>query len=205
MTIYFTFLLIILLWLYILSLLKRARLMAFYYLWGSFGLFFLLSIISNYFFSWIMPNSLVYCLKAFSKILPDYIVNLNQNSILINNVSGHEKLIINYANSGIIELITFISLLLFFPVYKKIEKVTLSVLGTFWIFLTSLMRILLTIVIAHNFGIQYLFISYSLIGRLGFYVMIVILYYYVFTRAQIVRGWIHNAGKRGIKECFQLR
>lgn len=184
---------IFIIWLYLLTLLKRAKLSAYYFGLGSIGLFIILASISNTYCSQIMPKIIAEILKSISYILKDFSINISQRSILINiGSNNYAELFINYECSGMLETIAFISMLAFFPIYKGGEKIIVGCLGFLWILTANIVRLLITITILDYFGINALFIAHSIIGRVIFYVVVILLYYQVFTKPQIIRGWSAN-------------
>ena len=93
---------------------------------------------------------------------------------------------IDFECSGIIEITAFLSLLIFFNVYSRYEKVIIGCIGTVYIIVANALRIILICLIIHFKGVDYYYISHALIGRIFFYILSIILYFYVFTKAQIV-------------------
>lgn len=55
------------------------------------------------------------------------------------------------------------------------------------IVLANVVRIILIAEIIHIGGTQWYYIAHSLVGRIVFYAFTVVLYFYVFTKPQIVR------------------
>lgn len=183
----------IIIWLYLLTLLKRTQLSAYYFWLGSVELFIILASISNICFDQVMPKFIAEILKYISYILKDFSINISQRSILINiGSNNYAELFINYECSGMLETIAFISMLAFFPIYKGGEKIIVGCLGFLWILTANIVRLLITITILDYFGINALFIAHSIIGRVIFYVVVILLYYQVFTKSQIIRGWSAN-------------
>lgn len=186
----FLFILIILIWLYCLSVLKRAHLTGIYFWVGSFGLFILATLIANIHLIWLASHLITAILGWLGYLIPGYTVNLPNN--LINIVVHHEhvQLFINYECSGTIETLAYESLLAFYPIYTKIERLVIGISGALWILAANICRLLLIIVVVNHWGTSALFVTHSLIGRLFFYSVVLILYYNTFTRAQIRRGWL---------------
>lgn len=180
----------VIIWLYLLTLLKRTKLSAYYFWLGSVGLFIILASISNICFAQVMPKFIAEILKYISYILKNFSINISQSSILINiGSNNYAELFINYECSGMLETIAFISMLTFFPIYENGEKLIIGFLGFIWILIANIVRLLITITILDYYGINALFIAHSIIGRVIFYVVVILLYYQVFTKPQIIRGW----------------
>lgn len=193
---YFLIIFIIVLWLYCLSVLKRAHLTGIYFWIGSFGLFILSTLVANIHLIWLMAHLITAILGWLSYVIPGYTVNLSNN--LINVITHHEhvQLFINYECSGTIETLAYESLLIFYPIYTKSERFIIGISGAIWILVANLCRLLLIIVVVNQWGTSSLFWAHSLVGRLFFYSVVLVLYYNTFTRAQIRRGWRQRKGEQ---------
>ena len=106
--------------------------------------------------------------------------------------SGNLTLQIDFECSGIIEILAYLSLLVFFKVYDAFERIVLSVLGVFYIIMANALRIILICEIIHFGGSGAYYIAHTYIGRIFFYFVSVVLYFYVFTKAQVVRMKVGN-------------
>lgn len=109
---------------------------------------------------------------------------------LVYITNGHNPVVmsIDYECSGIIETCAFIALTLFFPMYKRKEKVFYAIFGLVFIYLSNVLRLIVVISIVHFGGGDAFFLAHSVIGRLVFYVLVIALYYNVFTYSQLSRG-----------------
>ena len=89
--------------------------------------------------------------------------------------------------SGVIEIMAFLSLLLFYDVYDRYEKAVVGVAATLLIIVFNAIRIVIICEIVHFCGVDAYSIAHTYIGRIFFYVLTVLMYFYVFTRAQVIR------------------
>ncbi|WP_057766217.1 exosortase family protein XrtG [Companilactobacillus tucceti] len=178
----------IVVWLYMLSVLKRAQLSAFFFIVGSAGLFFILMAISRPYWVWFFTHAVIHGVDIFNKITGWTTVMLKTGLVYITN--GHNPVImsIDYECSGIIETCAFVSLVVFFPMYERKEKVFYAIFGLVYIYMINVLRLILVIAIVHFMGGQSFFLAHSVIGRLVFYVLVIALYYNVFTYSQLARG-----------------
>jgi exosortase family protein XrtG len=94
--------------------------------------------------------------------------------------------------SGVIEMMAFLSLLWFFEVYNLYEKVIVSILGTLGIFLANVVRIFVICAMIFKWGNDIFYFAHSIFGRIIFYLFTIALYFYVFTKSQIVRQQVGN-------------
>jgi exosortase family protein XrtG len=182
----------VLLWLYILSLFKRAKLTAFFFIWGSVGLFFILITLSSPYWVWLWTHVITLVIGWLGSTTKMSLTMLKYNIISILNSAGSVNMTIDYECSGIIETLAFISLVVFFPIFSRYEKLFFSLLGTAWIFLANLLRLYLIIVIVHLGGGDYFFLAHSILGRIVFYVLAIALYYNVFTYSQLAHSFYVN-------------
>jgi exosortase family protein XrtG len=81
----------------------------------------------------------------------------------------------------------FLALLWFFQVYEVHEKVVVSIAGSLAIFVSNVLRIFLICLLIRIFGKDIYFLAHTVIGRIFFYACSVLLYFYVFTKPQIIR------------------
>ena len=81
----------------------------------------------------------------------------------------------------------FVSLVAFFRVYTVYERVVVGILGTFYIIFANALRIIAICVIIYIWGMPSYYVAHTFIGRLIFYGLSVLLYFFVFTKTQIVR------------------
>lgn len=95
--------------------------------------------------------------------------------------------LVDYECSGFIEMLVFVCLLLFYPVYGLPGKAKQLITGVFFIFLANVARVLIICVIVKLFGASLFFLSHTVFARLFFFFAMVVLYYRVFTRPHILK------------------
>ena len=175
------------LWLYVLHALQRADLYFWRFLVGSVGLFVILML-------YVRPLATQPLAQAVAAIagLPGWLTGtfeayFKYAVIFVDSAVGAMTLKIDFECSGIVEIMAFLSLLAFFRVYTKPERVFVGVLGTLGIMLANALRIILIAELVHFGGPDMYYLAHSLFGRLLFYALTVALYFYVFTKPQVVR------------------
>ena len=174
-------------WIYILTVLYRAKLNFWYYICGSVGLFIFSLIL-------IEPYVVVPLQKAVSAVAGVigglthlYDSYFQQGILFIQNGGTSLSLYIDFECSGVIEMLAFLALLWFFPVYDKYERVVVSMIGVTAIFLANVLRIFFICLLVHIWGIDMYFFAHTIFARILVYGCTVFLYFYVFTKPQIVR------------------
>ncbi len=185
------FLIIILLWLYLLSVFKRGQLTFFHFLFGSVGTFLLIML-----FTPLFEDSVIsffgYLLAPFGISTQIFETYPNLGMFFVNTVRGAIAFYIDLECSGIIEMAVFISLLMFFPAYTKREKLKVGAIGLLSIIGFNCLRMILVLTIIYYGGTEYYLIAHSVVGRLVFYALTIILYYIVFTKKQITIQKVGN-------------
>ena len=177
----------IILWVYLLWVFERGKLRFFKFLLGSVGLFIFMMIIVQP----IVTEPLAKLVAACSGIVGDvtglFKSYYDYGLLFINNKSGAISLYIDYECSGVIEMMAFSSLLCFFPVYKWSEKIIINFISLFCILISNVIRIVVICTTVYFCGVKSFYLAHTILGRIVFYGLTIILYYYVFTKAQIIR------------------
>ena len=160
------FVIVLALWIYILTVLKRGKLDFWYFITGSIGLFVFMLIKVEPVVLAPLQKSVSAVAGMFGDMTGIYEGYFNKNIVFIATGDANLSMYIDYECSGIVEMLAFLSLLWFFPMYHTYETICL---------------------IVHVFGGGSYFVAHSIIGRLVFYACTVLLYFFVFTKAQIIR------------------
>lgn len=186
-------------WLYALSVFKRGKLDFFRFLVGSVGLFIFMMI----FLEPIIVSPLVSLVTSATGIVGDVtglFESYHDYSILFvtcEKTGEALSLYIDYECSGVIEMMAFVALLAFFQVYDIWQRFAVGILGCIAIFFSNVIRITVICIIIMVWGNDAYYIAHTIVGRIVFYILAVLLYYYVFTHAQIIRqkiGGFNYAG-----------
>lgn len=175
-------------WLYVLSVLKRARLSAFYFIVGSAGLFFILIGISDPYWVWFFTHAILHGIRLIGQVTGWCQVSLHTGLVAIPNAVNSVVMTIDFECSGIIETAALIALIAFFPMYVRREKVFYGFFGALYIYLANLIRLFTVVSIVHFGGGELYYLAHAIIGRMVFYVLVIALYYNVFTYSQLARG-----------------
>ncbi|WP_390410254.1 exosortase family protein XrtG [Lacticaseibacillus jixiensis] len=182
-------------WLYVLSVLKRARLSAFYFIVGSAGLFFVLMAIADPYWVWFFTHAVIHGVQWLAGDLLHWChVTMKTGLVYIPNHVNSVVMSIDFECSGIIESAALVALVVYFPTYARREKVFYAGFGVLYIYLANIIRLLTVIAIVHYAGGQWYYLAHAIIGRLVFYVLVIALYYNVFTYSQLARGIYRELG-----------
>lgn len=177
----------IILWIYILTVLKRAKLDFWFFLFGSVGMFIVLVVVLQPPASEPMQKAVAAVAGILGNLTGLYESYFQYGILFIDSGNASISLYVDFECAGIIEILAFTSLLWFFPVYRTYEKVMVNIVGFLTIFLANVLRIFLICLLIYFFGNSVYFVAHTIIGRLFFYACSIALYFYVFTKPQIVR------------------
>lgn len=175
-------------WIYVLSVLRRAHLPAYFFIVGSVGLFFILIALGDPYWVWFFTHAVIAAINGLGQLTGMCDVMSQYGIVHILSENATTLLTIDYECSGIIETTAFVALVVFFPAYSAPERTFYALFGILWIYLDNVLRLTIVITIIHFFGPEAFFMAHTIIGRLVFYVLVIILYYNVFTYTQMARG-----------------
>ena len=176
-----------LVWLYILHALSRAELRFWRFIVGSVGLFVLLMIFVRPWATQPLAQAVAAVAGVFGSITGTFEAFFRYGVLFVDSTAGAITLKVDFECSGIIEIMAFVSLLSFFQVYNRSERVLVGIAGSVFILLANALRITLICEVIHFMGPDAYYVAHSLLGRIVFYVLTVWLYFYVFTKPQVVR------------------
>ena len=178
---------LLIIWLYLLSVFTRGKLYFAKFMVGAVGLFYF----AMYFAAPYLILPLGHAVAAVSGILGNlsgYFEAFPQDSLIfISRAQSFISFYIDYECSGIVEIIAFLCLLWFFPVYNTAEKTIVSMIGIGWIFLAEVVRIFIICAIIYYAGNNVFYFANTVFGRIVFYAFSIVMYFYVFTKSHIVR------------------
>lgn len=183
---------VIALWLYIISVTHRAKLHAWEFLIGSLGLFGIMMMTIQP----VLTMPLARCVSALAGVVGNitgrFTAYFKYGIIFIHTGVSSITLLIDFECSGIIEIMAFLSLLAFFNVYNISEKIMVGIGGFCYIMVCNALRIVLICLSVHFFGMGAYYVVHTFIGRIFFYALSVWLYFYVFTKPQIIKMKVGN-------------
>lgn len=190
MKILICFLLIV--WIYLITVFTRAKLHFFKFVVGSVGLFFFMMVILQPYLVNVLSRSVAAASGIMGDVTGCYQAFYQYSLILIQSGGSAISMYIDYECSGVIEILAFTALLWFFPLYNTLEKIMYNIIGVVWIFAANIIRIFIICVLVYYYGNNIFYFAHTIFGRIVFYALSIILYFYVFTRSQIKRQKVGN-------------
>ncbi len=183
---------IIAVWLYIISVTHRAKLFAWEFFIGSLGLFGIMMLTIQPVLTMPLARGVSALAGVVGSITGTFTAYFKYGIIFIHTGVSSITLLIDLECSGIIEIMAFIALLAFFNVYNISEKLIVGIVGFSYIMVCNTLRIIMICLSVHFFGMEAYYIVHTFIGRIFFYALSVCLYFYVFTKPQIIKMKVGN-------------
>ncbi len=181
-------------WIYILTVFKRRKLEFYYFLLGSIGTFLFAFVLLKGIMTEILTTMTCFLTGLLGNALGIFKAYTTHSILFVENADGPISLYVDFECGGVIEILVFISLIFFFAVYNLKEKICISLVGIVWIIAANIIRLFSICLIINQFGNESYYVAHTIVGRLIFYALSIILYFYVFTRAQIRRQRVGEFG-----------
>lgn len=164
----------------------------FLFIVGSAGLFGFLMFLGLGAIETLLEQAVTAVLSLVGSITGIFAANADYSMITVYHRNNALTFFVDYECSGYIEMLVYACLLAFFPLYSSMEKLIYSLGGLLYIFLANVGRVFLICGITKIFGSTLFFFSHTIFARLLFFALMVILYYFVFTRPHIKRQKVGN-------------
>lgn len=181
-------------WIYVLTVFKRRKLEFYYFLFGSIGTFLFSFTLFRNIMTQVLTRMTCYLTGLLGNALGIFKAYTAHSILFVENADGPISLYVDFECGGVIEILVFISLIFFFSVYNVREKMLMSFVGGVWIVAANIIRLFSICVIINRFGNESYYMAHTIVGRMIFYTLSIILYFYVFTRAQIRRQRVGEFG-----------
>lgn len=178
-------LLIFMIWVYLLTVFRRRQLAFLHFLVGSAGMFGFLFFLLEPRVTAPLAKFVCHMTGMVGEALGTFEAFSSYGMLFIQNENGPVSLYIDFECAGLIEILVFISLVTFFDVYKWWQKVVICIAGSVWLVGCNVLRLSIICNVIHWFGNEAYYVAHTIVGRVIFYALSVILYFYVFTRRQI--------------------
>ncbi len=177
----------LLIWLFLLRVLDKGKLNFWHFLIGSAGVFILMLVFLEPILTQPLARIVALLASLPGKIAGIYSAHFKYGVIFVESSVGAISLKIDFECSGIIEIIAYVSLLTFYRVYTVYERFCVGVLGVMAMVLANALRITIICLMIYFGGIDTYYIAHTFVGRLVFYALSVVIYFYVFTKPQIIK------------------
>lgn len=173
------------LWAYGLSIFKRRKQAFFYFITGSTGIFVLCFAVLEPVLTVPLARLVCYLTGAVGRLTGAFAAYASYGILFIENADGPVSLYVDFECAGVVEILVFLSLLVFFQAYRWYEKLWIGALGCMGIMAANVLRLTIICIMIHLKGNEIYYLAHTIVGRFVFYVLAIMLYFYVFTRRQI--------------------
>ena len=181
------FIVLVIIWLLNLRIFYKVKNQAAFITIGMGGLFILMMIFLRPIATMPLARIVAALAGLFGRVTGFFSAFFKYGIIFVETQGGSMTLQIDFECSGIIEIMVYIAILAFFKVYTISERAILSAVGVIYIILANALRIIIIATMIHFGGEQMYYIAHTYVGRIFFYAATVVLYFYVFTKSQVVR------------------
>ncbi len=181
------FIVLVVIWLLNLRIFYKVKNQAAFITIGMGGLFILMMIFLRPIATMPLARIVAALAGLFGRVTGFFSAFFKYGIIFVETQGGSMTLQIDFECSGIIEIMVYIAILAFFKVYTISERAILSAVGVIYIILANALRIIIIATMIHFGGEQMYYIAHTYVGRIFFYAATVVLYFYVFTKSQVVR------------------
>ena len=172
-------------WILLLYILKKLKMQFFVFILGSVGLFGFAMYVGVAKLEKHLEYAVAYTLDYIGKCTGIFDAYPEYAMITVYYKRQALSFFVDYECSGIIETLVYICLLLFYPIYSVIIKIAYSLAGALYILAANIVRVFMICAIAKVWGPSSFFLSHTVGGRILFFILMVVLYYRVFTYGHI--------------------
>lgn len=177
--------LFIVIWAYAIGVFYRKKQSFFFFFVGCVGLFVFLFIILEPVLTAPLAQMVCYLTGLVGKLTGIFSAYSSYGILFIEAESGPVSLYVDFECAGLVEILVYVCLLLFFQAYKWSEKLVVGLIGVVGIIAANVLRLVVICMIIHFGGNKMYYLAHTIVGRIVFYLFTIILYFYVFTRRQI--------------------
>ena len=181
------FVILVALWLFTLRVLHKVQNQAAFITIGMLGLFVLLIVFVRPVATQPLARLVAAIAGLIGRLTGTFTAYFKYGILFVSTPQGSMTLQIDFECSGIIETMVYVSVLAFFRVYTITERCIVGALGFLYIIIFNALRIVLICLAVHFGGEQAYYVAHTYLGRIFFYAATIVLYFYVFTRPQIIR------------------
>lgn len=178
-------LLFVIIWVYVISIFQRKKQSFFFFFIGGVGLFILCFVVLEPVLTAPLAKLVCYLTGLVGRLTGIFSAYASYGILFIEAEKGPVSLYVDFECAGLIEILVYLSLLVFFQAYNWKEKLGVGILGVLGILAANVLRLTVICVMIHVGGNDIYYLAHTIVGRMVFYLFAISLYFYVFTRRQI--------------------
>lgn len=176
----------------------KNRIWIFYYIWAAVGMTIIAILL-------LRGSPVEYAIEQFTGLILHYSLGwVGIKTMVFDKSPGTVLVLLALENSwtcididiecsGLLESCVLLGLLLFFPMGNRRTKTIQAIIGLLALYFINLVRLYTVVATINIWGRNAMYIAHTLIGRLVFFVLAVVIYWYLFTRPAL--GNVRRKGK----------
>lgn len=170
--------------------LYRNRIWIFYYIWTAVGLT-VLAILA------LRHSPVEYAVEQWTGLILHHTLNwVGINTYVFDKAPGTVLVLLALENSwtcididiecsGLLESCVLLGLLWFFPQMDRVRKLAYTIFGLTALYSINLIRLYVIVYIINTHGRSAMYFAHTVVGRLVFFCLAIVVYWYLFTRSSL--------------------
>ncbi|MDH7479739.1 MAG: exosortase family protein XrtG [Syntrophomonadaceae bacterium] len=180
-------------WLVVALMLRRSKIWVFYYIWGAVGFTYIAVLfLRGTFFEYQLEQwtglILHQVLGHFGIVTYVFDKAPGTLLVLIKVDNSWTTIDIDIESSGMMEMCILSGLIMFYPLHTVPKRVLFTVAGLATVYAANLVRLITVVSVIHWGGRNMYFLSHTLVGRLVFFLLVIAVYWEVFTRPSLKKA-----------------
>jgi len=177
---------------------RKHRQWLFYYLFGSFGFTLLITLTLKYF----LVDQFLVAIEVFHTNIIANLFKIPSQALAYGRLrlptqNGWSILGIGVECSAVLEMSALTGLIIFYPAFSYFRKTIKTIFGLFATYAINILRMLIIVAITYYYGTSYVFIAHAIVGRLFFFICVIILYWFLITKPTVKS--VGNLLQKGLK------
>jgi len=165
---------------------RKHRQWLFYYLFGAFGFTLLVTLTLKYF----LIDQFLIAIEVFHTNIVANLFKIPSQTLAYGRLrlpmqNGWSILAIGVECSAVLEMAALSGLIIFYPAFSYFRKTIKTVFGLFATYAINIIRMLIILAITYYYGTDYVFIAHAIVGRLFFFICVIILYWFLITKPTV--------------------
>lgn len=186
MMLYISLTILLILWAVAVALLYSRRQWLIYYLLAAFGLTFFIVL---YFQGagidlWLSEVEVSHTAAILGRLGMD--VSHVSNQLFIPTAEGWAILVCALECSALFELAVLFALIVFYLRFSPLRKGLSIIFGLATTYVANIFRLVLISGITNRYGEEYIFMAHTVVGRMLFFGLVLVIYWYLITRPSII-------------------
>lgn len=165
---------------------RKYRQWLLYYLFGSFGF----TLIVTYSFGYFHIDDFIVAINVFHTNILANIFGIPSQALSFGRLqlpmkNGWSILQVGIECSAVLEMSALAALIIFYPAFSRTQKIIKIIFGLAATYIINIFRMLIIVAITYFWGVNFVFIAHAVVGRLFFFILIIVLYWFLITKPTV--------------------